>query len=98
MYIRFHRLTSLSVGLQGIRASDVDMVEEKIMQVFREAREMTFEQKKIDAILHQIEISRKHVCLYKHEIYNLSDSMCIEKCQVWLAFIFGTFAWIVARR
>lgn len=55
------RLTSLSVGLQGIRAEDVPMVEETIMRVFREAREMTFEQKKIDAILHQIELSKKHV-------------------------------------
>ncbi|KAG4301115.1 hypothetical protein PCK1_002814 [Pneumocystis canis] len=49
-----------SVGLQGVAENNVEKVESEILKVLEEVAEKGFEQHKIDAILHQIELSLKH--------------------------------------
>lgn len=56
-----HRITSLSVGLQGIQEKDIDRVESLIMATFQEARTgKYFIQDRIDAVLHQIELRLRY--------------------------------------
>ncbi|KAG5440760.1 hypothetical protein PCK2_000196 [Pneumocystis canis] len=49
-----------SVGLQGVAEDNVEKVELEILKVLEEVAEKGFEQHKIDAILHQIELGLKH--------------------------------------
>ncbi|CCJ29137.1 unnamed protein product [Pneumocystis jirovecii] len=49
-----------SVGLQGVAESNIEKVESEILKVLEEVAEKGFEQHKIDAILHQIELNLKH--------------------------------------
>lgn len=51
-----------SVGLQNVRADDVPKVHQKIRTILQEVHEKGFDQRKIDGILHQLELSLKHVC------------------------------------
>lgn len=50
-----------SIGLQNIRHEDTAKVHEIIERTFKEAAEAGFPQERIDAILHNIELSLKHV-------------------------------------
>lgn len=54
------RMTTFSVGLQGIKSTDVDMVEDIIMGVFKECKKTGFDQKQVEAFLHQTELNLKH--------------------------------------
>ena len=50
---------SFSVGLQGIHAKDVDRVEQLIMQTFEQASREGFDPARVEAAIHQLEISTK---------------------------------------
>ncbi|ORX47272.1 hypothetical protein BCR36DRAFT_398494 [Piromyces finnis] len=54
------RMATFSVGLQGIKSEDVDMVEQTIMDVFKECSKKGFDKKQIEAYLHQTELNLKH--------------------------------------
>jgi len=54
------RMATFSVGLQGIKTSDVDMVEQTIMDVFKDCQKNGFDKKQIEAYLHQTELNLKH--------------------------------------
>ena len=54
-------MATFSVGLQGIKSEDVDMVEQTIMDVFKECSKKGFDKKQIEAYLHQTELNLKHV-------------------------------------
>ncbi|KTW30121.1 hypothetical protein T552_00599 [Pneumocystis carinii B80] len=49
-----------SIGLQGVAKDNIKKIELEIRNVLEEVAEKGFEQHKIDAILHQIELSLKH--------------------------------------
>lgn len=49
-----------SVGLNGVKADSVPKVREAIFATMREVEQEGFDQKKIDGILHQLELSLKH--------------------------------------
>ena len=55
------RETCFSVGLSDILESDVDKVEQIIYDTLKEITRTGFPQERIEAILHQIEFSQKHV-------------------------------------
>jgi len=50
-----------SVGLQNVRQEDLRIVHEKIHEVLRNVYERGFDEKKIEGILHQLELALKHV-------------------------------------
>eukprot|EP00833_Pecoramyces_ruminatium_P008303 jgi/Orpsp1_1/1182335/evm.model.c7180000080872.1 len=54
------RMATFSVGLQGIKTSDVEMVEKTIMDVFKDCQKNGFDKKQIEAYLHQTELNLKH--------------------------------------
>uniref|UniRef100_A0A6B2KXD1 Presequence protease, mitochondrial n=1 Tax=Arcella intermedia TaxID=1963864 RepID=A0A6B2KXD1_9EUKA len=55
------RETYFSIGLQGIKDEDVDLVQQKILQVLQSAYKEGFDPERIEALLHQIEIANRHV-------------------------------------
>jgi Zn-dependent M16 (insulinase) family peptidase len=50
-----------SVGLQNVREEDLKKVQEKIHEVLRNVHEKGFDGKKVEGILHQLELALKHV-------------------------------------
>ena len=56
-------MATFSVGLQGIKSSDIDKVEQIIMDTFKECHKNGFDKKQIEAYLHQTELNLKHVSL-----------------------------------
>ncbi len=67
------RESVFSVGLQGIASSDADTVLAIVDRTLRRVAVDGFEQKRIDALFHQIELSLKHVT--KHFGLNLMMRM-----------------------
>lgn len=59
--IHFRKESSFGVGLSGIREEDIPVVEETIDQTLRQTAKDGFDPKEIESILHQLEISQKHV-------------------------------------
>ncbi|TPX37139.1 hypothetical protein SmJEL517_g01018 [Synchytrium microbalum] len=59
-YDRTATTTNLSFGLQGMKKSDVEQVQEKIRNVLKSARDTGFKAERVDAIVHEMELSLKH--------------------------------------
>ncbi|KAI9011355.1 peptidase M16C associated-domain-containing protein [Gaertneriomyces semiglobifer] len=59
-YNQHLKLTNVSFGLQGIKAGDVDLVEEKIMAVLKEAAATGFDAQRVESVIHQTELGLKH--------------------------------------
>lgn len=55
--------SSLSIGLQGVKDSDVDKVKSTIMSVIEQVKEEGFDPKRIEAAIHQMELGQKHVSI-----------------------------------
>ncbi|KAF7558058.1 hypothetical protein G7046_g5892 [Stylonectria norvegica] len=49
-----------SIGLTGVKESDVPVLKSKVQEILRETRAKGFDQTKIDGSLHQLELSLKH--------------------------------------
>ncbi|SPN98977.1 related to metalloprotease 1 [Cephalotrichum gorgonifer] len=49
-----------SVGLTGVKESDVPRLKSEVQRILREVREKGFDQSKIDGTLHQLELGLKH--------------------------------------
>ncbi|KAG2182463.1 hypothetical protein INT43_007393 [Umbelopsis isabellina] len=49
-----------SVGLQGIKSDDIDKIKSTIQDVFEKAHQEGFDSNRVEAALHQMELSRKH--------------------------------------
>ncbi|KAI8327793.1 peptidase M16C associated-domain-containing protein [Chlamydoabsidia padenii] len=54
------RISSFTVGLQGIKGENVDQVEQLIKQVLEQVKVDGFDQNRIEAALHQMELGQKH--------------------------------------
>jgi len=54
------RISIFSIGLTGVKETDVPKVKEAIHKTFREAHQNGFDKSKIDGYLHQLELSLKH--------------------------------------
>lgn len=63
----------MSIGLQGVKDSDVDTVKSAIASVLEQVKQEGFDPKRIEAAIHQMELSQKHVSCLR----------CI-KCQIML--------------
>ncbi|KAI9276663.1 peptidase M16C associated-domain-containing protein [Phascolomyces articulosus] len=50
----------LSIGLQGVKDSDVALVQERIVQVLNDVKKEGFDNKRIEAAIHQMELGQKH--------------------------------------
>ena len=59
-YAHWAKQSLFSIGLQGIKEENIARVHEIIDKTLEEASENGFEQERIDAILHSIELSSKH--------------------------------------
>ncbi|XP_053386243.1 presequence protease, mitochondrial-like [Mercenaria mercenaria] len=59
-YNGYTKESSFSVGLQGIHKDDVDKVKQIISETIDKVIEEGFEQSRIDALLHRIELGTKH--------------------------------------
>lgn len=60
-FLDFLRQTAFSIGVRGISNDDVNKVEKIIQQTLEKIAEEGFPEEKIDALLHRLEISIKHV-------------------------------------
>ncbi|CAO3609626.1 unnamed protein product [Cunninghamella blakesleeana] len=54
------RISSFTVGLQGVNLNEVDLVEKRILEVLEQIKRNGFDKKRIDAALHQMELTSKH--------------------------------------
>ncbi|KAG0183072.1 Mitochondrial presequence protease [Apophysomyces sp. BC1021] len=54
------RLGSFSVGLQGVKETDVELVQDRIRSVLEEVKQEGFDAKRIEAAIHQMELGQKH--------------------------------------
>ncbi|KAI7860572.1 peptidase M16C associated-domain-containing protein [Circinella umbellata] len=54
------RTSCLSIGLQGVKDSDVELVQERIVQVLNDVKKEGFDNKRIEAAIHQMELGQKH--------------------------------------
>eukprot|EP01128_Nolandella_sp_AFSM9_P002101 TRINITY_DN1248_c0_g1_i1.p1 TRINITY_DN1248_c0_g1~~TRINITY_DN1248_c0_g1_i1.p1 ORF type:complete len:737 (+),score=104.84 TRINITY_DN1248_c0_g1_i1:919-3129(+) len=55
------RETSFSIGLQGIAQEDAPRVERLVLDTLKASAESGFPQERIDSLLHQIDLSMRHV-------------------------------------
>lgn len=53
--------SSMSIGLQGVKDSDVEKVRETIKTVIEQVKQEGFDPKRIEAAIHQMELGQKHV-------------------------------------
>lgn len=54
-------VSSLSIGVQGMKQEDVSKVEKTITEVLQKVKEDGVDPKRIEAIVHQMELGQKHV-------------------------------------
>lgn len=55
------RMAMISFGVQGAEETELPKIESIIRSTLHEAMENGFEKERVDGILHQIELSLKHV-------------------------------------
>ncbi|KAG0045725.1 Mitochondrial presequence protease [Gryganskiella cystojenkinii] len=53
-------VSSMSFGVQGMKQDDIAKVEETVMQVLKKVQEEGVDPKRIEAIVHQMELGQKH--------------------------------------
>ncbi|ODQ63236.1 mitochondrial presequence protease [Nadsonia fulvescens var. elongata DSM 6958] len=54
-----HAISIVSVGLQGVTEADVPKIKSVILEVLEQASKNGFEQKRVDALIHQMELGKK---------------------------------------
>ncbi|KAI7863857.1 peptidase M16C associated-domain-containing protein [Spinellus fusiger] len=54
------RTSSLSIGLQGVKDSDVSSIYDHIQSVLEKVKREGFDPKRIEAAIHQVELGQKH--------------------------------------
>ncbi|CAG8465652.1 3199_t:CDS:10 [Diversispora eburnea] len=57
--------SSLSIGLQGMKSQDIELAEKTIRKVLEDIHKNGFDSKRIEAALHQTELSKKHQIFWK---------------------------------
>jgi Zn-dependent M16 (insulinase) family peptidase len=60
IYNSFVRLSNFTIGVQGLKASDVTLMKDTIMNVLRNIREQGVPKDRVEGLLHQFELSLKH--------------------------------------
>lgn len=76
--------SSMSIGLQGVKDSDVEKVKETIKSVIEKVKQEGFDPKRIEAAIHQMELGQKHVSFSfflkkkNNELHKDSYLICIE--------------------
>lgn len=53
--------SSMSIGLQGVKDTDVEKVRLTIKSVLEQVKQEGFDAKRIEAAIHQMELGQKHV-------------------------------------
>jgi Zn-dependent M16 (insulinase) family peptidase len=53
--------SSMSIGLQGVKDTDVEKVRSTIKSVLEQVKQEGFDPKRIEAAIHQMELGQKHV-------------------------------------
>lgn len=56
--------SSMSIGLQGVKDSDIEKVRETIKTVIEQVKQEGFDPKRIEAAIHQMELGQKHVSFF----------------------------------
>ena len=51
----------MSIGLQGVKDSEVDKVKQTIESVLEQVKHEGFDPQRIEAAIHQMELGQKHV-------------------------------------
>jgi Zn-dependent M16 (insulinase) family peptidase len=54
-------VSSMSFGVQGMKHEDIAKVEETVMKVLKNVQQEGVDPKRVDAIVHQMELGQKHV-------------------------------------
>ncbi|KAJ3120662.1 Mitochondrial presequence protease [Nowakowskiella sp. JEL0407] len=54
------RISNVSFGLQGIRENEVELVENKIKEVLKDAATTGFDESRIESVIHSIDLSIRH--------------------------------------
>jgi len=54
-------VSSMSFGVQGMKQEDIAKVEETVIKVLQNVQKDGVDPKRVDAIVHQMELSQKHV-------------------------------------
>lgn len=60
-YSSYLQQSTFGIGLQDVKKEDIPKIEATIKETLEESVEKGFDEKRIESILHQIEISQKHV-------------------------------------
>lgn len=61
----------MSIGLQGVKDSDVEKIQSTIKSVIEQVKQEGFDPKRIEAAIHQMELGQKHVSSVNlHEIFS----------------------------
>ncbi len=68
MFIFFRRESAFAVGLMGVAEEDLSKVESLVLRTLEEAAKTGFPEERIEALLHQVEISQRHVRAVEHEL------------------------------
>lgn len=87
-----------SVGLQNVRQEHVQQVEDTIHQVLQEMRAGGFDSKKVDGVLHQLELGLKHVSLLSTDalmVVCANSFNLTENCQLWDVSHAKPYIWLV---
>lgn len=77
--------SSLSIGLQGVKESDVEKVKSTIKSVLEQVKEEGFNPKRIEAAIHQMELGQKHV--------SILTSKLMSNYQNWLLYLENRQFW-----
>lgn len=56
----YYSTSSMSIGLQGVKDSDVEKVQSTIKSVIEQVKQEGFDPKRIEAAIHQMELGQKH--------------------------------------
>src|SRR5262249_49954891 len=83
------KLGIYSIGLSGLRESDVPKLKSRVQEILRTVRQIGFQKSKIDGYLHQLEIS------LKHKTSNFGMSLLQRIKPMWFSGIdpFESLAW-----
>jgi Zn-dependent M16 (insulinase) family peptidase len=72
--------SSMSIGLQGVKDTDVDKVKSTIKSVLEQVKQEGFDPKRIEAAIHQMELGQKHVSHLIRRLETIDSNFYIENC------------------
>lgn len=67
--------TALSIGLQGVKDSDVEKVKSTIRTVLEQVKQEGFDPKRVEAAIHQLELGQKHVRIMQEIAFDWNNNI-----------------------